>query len=342
MLFGFLLILACGSTQLVQTSPEAIAIQEPTAESEVSVAEASTVGVLEETITKPQFTTADKIEVLIGYLASDDLQGRDSGSEGIEKAAEFIEDYLKAAGIKPYYKSYRDTLSNYKPTSFNVVGVLEGNDPVLKEEYILIGAHYDHIGFISPVQGDTIANGANDNASGSTVVMEIARYFARHKNNKRSLIFAWFSAEERGLLGSKHLAKRMKEEELNLYAMLNYEMVGVPMESKGYVMYVTGYGLSNVAEVANAYAGDNLLGFLPTAKTYGLFSRSDNYPFAKEFGVPSHTFCTFDFTNFEYYHQPGDEVKVLDLEHMAKVVNKSIPMLKGIANGPVQELKMNK
>lgn len=143
-------------------------------------------------------------------------------------------------------------------------------------------------------------------------------------------------------MGSEHLAKKMKEEKLNLYAMLNFEMTGVPLRGKEYELYITGYQKSNLAEVSNKYAGGNLIGFLPTAKEFNLFQRSDNYPFYKEFGVPSHTYCTFDFTNFDHYHKPGDEVSEMDFEHMAQVVNKMIPVLEGIANSPTQEIKMKK
>ncbi len=287
------------------------------------------------------FTQAERIGKIMGYLASDDLQGRDTGSEGIEMAAKYIEDHFRAHGVKPYYDTYRDTLSNFQQAAaYNVVGVVEGNDPVLKKEYIVIGAHYDHIGIGPMENGDEIANGANDNASGTATVMEFARYFGTHNTNKRSLIFALFSAEEKGLLGSRHLAKRMKDEGLNLYVMLNFEMTGVPMEGKDYFMYVTGYDMSNVAEVSNGYAGEELVGFLPTAKEFGLFQRSDNYPYHQVFGVPSHTFCTFDFTNFDHYHKVGDEVELMDFDHMAELVNKTLPVLQGIANAPGQQIKL--
>lgn len=334
------LLTTCGSPKLVSTPVDTKVSEIQTSQSIVENKEAKKT--IEKTTisSNMEFTNAEKIGVLMEYLASDELKGRDSGSEGIEKAAVFIEEYLKASGVDPYYKNYRDTLTNFEPTSYNVVGVLEGSDPNLKDEFILIGAHYDHIGIITAVDGDNIGNGANDNASGTAAIMEIARYFGERRSNKRSLIFAWFSAEEKGLLGSKHLAKRLKHEELNLYAMLNYEMVGVPLKDKNYFMYVTGYEMSNLAEISNGYASENLIGFLPTAKTYGLYQRSDNYPFAEEFDIPSHTFCTFDFTNFNFYHKPGDEVEVIDLKHMAEVVNKSIPVVEGIANSISQELRM--
>ena len=288
-----------------------------------------------------QFTDENRVNEIMKFLASDELKGRDSGGEGIAMAATYIESFLQSNGVVPYYETYRDTLTNFEKTSYNVLGVVEGSDPELKKEYILIGAHYDHIGIIAKENGDGIANGANDNASGTTSVMELARYFGTNRTNKRSLIFALFSAEEKGLLGSKHMAKNMKEDGLNLYSMINFEMTGVPLREKDYLVYITGYNMSNLAEVSNTYAKENLVGFLPTAKEYNLFQRSDNYPFYTEFGVPSHTFCTFDFTNFMFYHRVGDENELMDFGHMATVINKLIPVVEGISNAPTQVVKLN-
>ncbi|WP_222984949.1 M28 family metallopeptidase [Flagellimonas meishanensis] len=329
-------LLSCGSAQVIETKT--------VVPSQSDAFRGSAVGsVLNdgELVSTPVFTTSERIGEMMNFLASDDLKGRDSGSEGIEMAAKYIENYFKSYGLAPYFESYRDTLSNFKKPSYNIVGIVEGSDSILKNEYIVIGAHYDHIGTIAPENGDYIANGANDNASGTTSVLEMARYFGTEKTNKRSLIFALFSAEEKGLLGSEHLAKKLKEQELNLYAMLNFEMTGVPLRGRDYFVYITGYEKSNLAEVSNTYAGENLVGFLPTAKEYSLFQRSDNYPFHKEFGVPSHTYCTFDFTNFDHYHKVGDEADIMDFEHMATLVNKMLPVLEGIANAPTQEIKMN-
>ncbi len=311
----------CGTTQVAQPAGEPIS---------------------ETTKTSTPFTDAGRVGEMMHYLASNDMKGRDTGSEGIEMAAKYIENYFRSYGLKPYFETYRDTLSNFKKPAYNIVGVVEGSDPDLKKEFIVIGAHYDHIGVIDMENGDSIANGANDNASGTTTVLEFARYFGKQKTNKRTLIFALFSAEEKGLLGAKHLAKKLKEADLNLYTMLNFEMTGVPMIGKDYFMYITGYNRSNLAEVSNAYAKENLIGFLPTAKEYNLYQRSDNYAFHQEFGVPSQTFCTFDFTNFNHYHKVGDEPDLMDFEHMAKVVNKMIPVLEGIANAPTQEIQLTK
>ena len=282
------------------------------------------------------FSDSTGMGIAMNILASDELQGRDTGSEGIEKAAVFLEQRLASYGIDPYFETYRDTLANSREVAFNIVGVLEGTDAGLKDEFIVIGAHYDHIGIVPVKDGDGIANGANDNASGTSTVLELARYFGANAP-RRSLIFALFSAEERGLLGSKHLARVLKEQEMDLYAMLNFEMTGVPM-GKSYLMYLTGYNKSNLAEICNKYGGEDLVGYLPTASEYNLFQRSDNYAFYEEFKVPSHTFSTFDFENYAFYHQPGDEASRMDFGHMANLVNRMIPAISGIANADRREI----
>ncbi|MDT7828161.1 M20/M25/M40 family metallo-hydrolase [Pricia sp. S334] len=290
---------------------------------------------------KTQFSNIGRIGFLMNYLASDELQGRDTGSEGIEKAANLIEVMFLKNGIRPYFDGYRDTISTYEKPAYNMVGVVEGNDPELKDEYIVVGAHYDHLGLVEPENGDNIANGANDNASGTTTVLELARYFGNSKSNKRSIIFALFSAEEKGLVGSKHLAQKLKAQNLDIYTVLNYEMDGVPLVDKDYLMYLTGYEMSNLAEVANSYSDITYAGYLPKAQEFNLFKRSDNYAFHEVFKVPSQTFSTFDFTNFDHYHKVGDEISEMDFGHMANVVNKSIPVIEGIANAPSKEIKYN-
>jgi len=288
------------------------------------------------------FSTAQDIETIMNFLTSDELEGRETGTEGIDLAAGFIQDIFEKNNIQPYFSSYRDTLINYKDAAaYNLVGYLPGTDAQLKNEFVIIGAHYDHIGLLNGEEKDTIANGANDNASGTTAVLEFAKYFGELKGNKRSVIFALFSAEEKGLMGSKHLAEKLKKDNLDLYTMLNFEMVGVPMIDKDHSLYLTGYELSNLAEVSNRYANKNLVGFLPKAKEFNLFRRSDNAPFHDEFSVPSQTYSSFDFTNFGEYHKVGDEVSLMDFDHMARVVNESIPMITGIINSPSKEIKYN-
>jgi Zn-dependent M28 family amino/carboxypeptidase len=285
--------------------------------------------------------TNNDVKSIVSYLASDELQGRATGSEGIDKAANYIEEQLKSYGLKPYFETFRDDFTVGDKEAFNVVGFKEGNDPDLKNEVIILGAHYDHLGFAKKVGNDSIANGANDDASGTSAVLSMAKYFAAKNNNKRSIMFALFSGEELGLLGSKHLAERLKSNGLKLYTMIEFEMIGVPMKDKDYTAYITGFDLYNMASKINEYTNSKLVGLLPKAKDYQLFYRSDNHSFYKEFNQPSQTISTFDFTNYDYYHHVKDEASQMDYEFIASVINKVIPAIEEMSNTPTKEIKMN-
>jgi len=286
--------------------------------------------------------STSEIKSMVGFLAADNVEGRDTGSHGIEQAALYIEKKLLSYDVTPYFSTYRDSFKINDLEAYNIVGYLEGIDSILKKEVVLIGAHYDHIGFRArPVTNDTIANGANDNASGTATVLAMAKYFGAMKNNKRSIIFALFTAEELGLRGSRHLAERLSAEKLNLYTMINFEMMGVPFLDRDYQVFATGHDLSNMAEVLNKYAGNKLVGKSEEAAKFNLFKRSDNYAFYEQFNIAAQTISSCDLTNFDFYHHVDDESDKLDYEHMASVVNKFLPTLERVINSEVQEIKMN-
>lgn len=316
LLAAFLLLSSCGNSQAVQSSKQA----NTTFNANIEQAE---------------------VEELLNYLSSNELKGRQTGTEGIELAAQKIEGIFEENNIQKYFDTYRHNFEIDGVKGFNVVGMLEGNDPKLKEEFIILGAHYDHIGIQEPVEGDSIANGANDNAAGTVSVVELAKKLAEIDNNKRSIMFVLFSAEELGLVGAKKIAQRLKEDELDLYTLFNFEMIGIPMNDKDYIGYLTGYENSNFAEKFNEYSGEKVLGFLPQAKEYNLFKRSDNYPFFEEFNVPAQTISTFDFTNYDYYHHVADEAEKLDVVHMTNVIKSVIPGILKMANTPEKEIKLN-
>jgi Zn-dependent M28 family amino/carboxypeptidase len=274
------------------------------------------------------------------YLSSDELEGRETGSKGIEKAAEFLEDFLKKNNVKPYFKTYRDTLTNFKSPAFNIVGVIEGSDPKLKNEFVVLSAHYDHIGVEKNKKEDVINNGANDDASGVTAVAEMAKYFAQTKSNKRSILVVFFAGEEKGLLGSKSLVQKLNKQNFNLYAQLNIEMIGVPMK-RDYLAYITGFDKSNMADKINEYTGKKTIGFLPKEAEYKLFYRSDNYSFYEAFKKPCQSISTFDFENFEFYHHPSDEFKLMDIPHMTSFIQEFLPAVTQITSSDAQEITMN-
>jgi len=284
------------------------------------------------------------IQTHLEYLSSDELKGRKFGSEEINTAATYIENVFKESNIKPYYKTYRDSFPYKNQFGYNIIGFKEGVDPVLKNEIIILGAHYDHIGMLKGakiVNGDAIANGANDNAAGSVSILELAKYFS-NKPQKRSIMFVLFSAEEEGLIGSKHLAKRLAKEKASIYVMLNFEMIGVPLKNTSYTAYLTGFEESNMAEKFNSYANKEVFGFFEKAKEYQLFKRSDNYAFYKEMNIPSQTLCTFDFSNFPYYHHVDDEADLMDISHMKNLIEEVIPGIEGMANSAQKEITLNK
>ncbi|SFC83420.1 M20/M25/M40 family metallo-hydrolase [Algibacter pectinivorans] len=335
-LLVLVLILSCGGQKkIIETNPDANKPVAQTTEESISKS------VLYSGSAVSKAISLEAIKSSLEYLASDELEGRNTGSKGIEKAAVFIENHFKANHIKPYFETYRDSFNIETIIGYNVVGYLEGNDPKLKNEFVILGAHYDHIGTAKAVNGDVIANGANDDASGTVAVLEWAKYFAKTKSNKRSVLFTLYAAEEMGLKGSEHLAERLKEKQMDLYTMINFEMIGVPRATTEIMAYMSGYEKSNLAEQLNVYGGSELIGFFPKAKEFNLFQRSDNYPFYNAFKVPAHAISTFDFTNFEYYHHVDDEADKMDFNHMTNFINKMVPALEGMINAPTKVIKMN-
>lgn len=278
------------------------------------------------------------VAATLKFLTSDELKGRDTGSEGAEMAAKYLEDVLKKNGVKPYFSSYRDTITSYSKPAYNIVGYLEGTDPQLKKEFVVIGAHYDHIGVTdTPVNGDNIFNGADDNATGTTTVAELVNYYGKAKSNKRSILFCFFSAEEKGLIGSKHLAAKLHAQKFNIYTMLNFEMTGVPL-GHDLLAFITGYGRSNMADKFNEYSGKKIIGSNAFEMQYQLFRQSDNYPFFTEFNVPSHTLSTTEMSTFKFYHDLGDEFEAMDTAHMTGFIQTMIPVVEKMVNAPTHEI----
>ncbi len=257
----------------------------------------------------------EETKTILFTLASDDMKGRDSKNGGYAKAAGFVEDYFQKHNIQPFYPAYRDSLMTDSLWSYNVVGSIGKYDP--NKKTVLIGAHLDHIG-IKEQEGDSIYNGANDNATGSTAVLQIARFLSQ-KKWKQNVVVALFADEEKGLKGAYHLAERMKKEQVDLAYMVNFEMLGITLTTGANQVYMTGYNLSDMADKMNAFS-PNFVQFLPQAKEYNLFRRSDNYAFYEAFGVPAQTLSTFDFKNYGHYHKAGDEAEKMEVDNMNTVI----------------------
>jgi hypothetical protein len=204
----------------------------------------------------------------------------------------------------------------------NVVGVLPGKSK--KEEYVVFSGHYDHLGIGKPDKNmDSIYNGANDDAAGTTAVMMLAKYFSALKEkNERTIIFVAFTAEEIGGFGSRYFSKQLNADKV--MAMFNIEMIGT--ESKWGVnsAYITGYEKSNMGQILQANLVKSKFHFEPDPyPQQNLFYRSDNATLA-ELGVPAHTISTSkmeEAPNDEpNYHKQSDEIGTLDMNNMAEII----------------------
>lgn len=221
-------------------------------------------------------------------------------------------------------------------TSRNVVGVIEGTDPVLKNEYILLAAHYDHVG-VTDSHGtgtgeDTIYNGARDNAVGVAAIMSAVKHFASHPP-KRSVVFAAWTAEEKGLLGSRYYAE-------NPLIPLEQTIFNLNIDGAGYndTSRVTIIGLNRTDAASRLTASAEAFGLEAhddPAPEQNLFDRSDNVNFAAR-GIPAPTyslgFTAFDEEINHYYHQVTDESDSLDFEYITRYVRSYVYAASLIAN----------
>ena len=257
-------------------------------------------------------------------LASDQMQGRKAGTPGIEKAASYIETEFKKIGLTFYdtLNSYRQTFTikpkegNKDITTSNIIGLLQGKSK--KEEYVIISAHYDHLG-VNGASGDSIFNGANDNASGVAGVLTLAKYFKEKNLNERTIIFVAFTAEEMGLVGSKYFGKGIDASKY--IAGINLEMIGKSPSFGPNSAWLTGFDRSDFGQIIQ----NNLIGtgyelFPDPYLKYNLFFRSDNASLAR-LGVPSHSFSTTAIDVDKDYHQPSDEVETLNITVITQTIN---------------------
>ena len=270
-----------------------------------------------------KFIQLEETRDILFTLASDEMKGRETASGGYQLAASFVTNFFEENGIEPFYPAYKDSLQTKEVWSYNLVGRVGSFDN--EKPTILIGAHLDHIGVNEENQEDPIFNGANDNATGSTAVLQIAEFLATKEWNQ-NIIVALFADEEKGLRGAAHLAERLKEEGVSLTYMVNFEMLGATLTTGENQVYMTGFNLSDMPEKMNTYAPE-FVQFLPEAKQYNLFRRSDNYSFYKIHNIPAQTLSTFDFKNYDFYHKAGDEAEKLDVANMNKVISTSAYVL---------------
>ena len=216
----------------------------------------------------------------------------------------------------------------------NVVGVLPGTTH--PEEIVLFSAHYDHIGVKSgdhDSDEDIIYNGADDDASGTSAVMNLADYYAEKGNNKRTLMFATFSAEEIGGYGSQYFSKQVNPESIT--AMINIEMIGKPSKFGVGTLWMTGFERSTLGELLNKELSPyNMEIHVDPYPKQGLFYRSDNATLARQ-GVPAHSFSSTQLDKDQHYHNVSDDISSLDFNSLHLVV-KSL----AVATQPLVDAKI--
>lgn len=211
----------------------------------------------------------------------------------------------------------------------NVVGTLPGKSR--PNEYVIFSAHHDHIGIGKPLNGDSIYNGANDDAAGTTAVIMLANYFKKLGNNERTLVFATFTAEEIGGFGSQYFSRQFKPEQV--MAMFNIEMIGTESKWGRNSAFITGFEKSNMCTILQQNLKGSAFTFYPDPyPDQRLFYRSDNATLAR-LGVPAHTISTAKMDKEPYYHSADDEVETLDLENMTEIIKAIAHSSRSIVSG---------
>ena len=213
----------------------------------------------------------------------------------------------------------------------NVVGLIPGKK--LANEYVIFSAHYDHLGIINSKanSADSIFNGANDDAAGTTAMIMLSKYFKQLNNNERTLVFVAFTAEEVGGFGSQYFSKQF--DPLAVKAMFNLEMIGTESKWGKNSAYITGYEKTNMGEILQKNLVGSVFKFYPDPYTdQNLFYRSDNATLAR-LGVPAHTISTSKMDSEPNYHKASDEFSTLDMDNMNEIIKAIALSSKTIVSG---------
>ena len=291
----------------------------------------------------------DEMRQTVAYLASQELGGRYPGTAGDSLASAYIVDQLRSLKLKPiikakkekgFYQDFNFTKKEQEITTHNILAVLPGKDKQLRNEYIVVGSHYDHLGMGGEGSGsrrpDTLAfhPGADDNASGDAVVLQLAKHF-KQVGSPRSIIFAFFGAEEQGLIGSKQFLEWMKQSDAkrinlpadrkSIVAMVNLDMVGRMRDS---AMSVSGTGTSSAFKtIVEQVAEQAKLNVSCTPDGYG---PSDHASFvAAEIPV---LFLTTG--GHMEYHTPDDMPPTLNYDGLLQTLIFSEALIDRLANLP--------
>jgi len=274
-----------------------------------------------------------EVKRIIQFLAADSLKGRGNYTPQLHQAAHFIAGEFDKCGLQkfPSFPSFFQRFTNklitgkeredsswlYNPQKvlLNVIGLLPGKS--LVHEAVIFSAHYDHLGTGDAVSYDSIYNGANDNASGTTALLVLADYFAKRNDNERTIIFCAFSGEELGLLGSGVFVNNLNAD--SIVAMINIEMIGITRPKRKNTFFITGASYSNMRQIFKTNLSNSAVKIVnePDERKQ-LFKRSDNFHFALK-GIPAHSIMSSDDDDV-CYHQPCDNAQRIDTKNMTEMI----------------------
>ena len=306
---------------------------------------------------------------LLTALAADSLEGRGTGTPGSARAAAIIAEEMRRIGLEPggdsgFYQRVPlaitiqsrtmpngTVVTRSRPTLYpsfaaldtvplarrlaavNVVGILRGHDPLLRDSVVLVDAHYDHLGIGAPVAGDSIFNGADDDASGVVAVLEAARAMVAGPAPRRTVLFVATTGEEVGLLGTRWFIEHPVVPLSRMSANLEIEMIGRPDSLAGGPgrAWLTGYERSTMGAM---FAAAGLPIVADRRPEQQFFMRSDNIAFAQK-GIPAHTLSSYNM--HDDYHRPSDDVGRVDFAHMTSVVRAAAAATRLLADGPAPQ-----
>lgn len=294
---------------------------------------------------KEEAISSEELQEWIGYMASDEMRGRANGSGEMLIVADWLSAKYKEFGLKPlfdngeYLQKYSFTRREQSINEQNVIGLIEGNDPLLKYQYIIISAHFDHIGVRENDTRDSIYNGADDNAAGTSTLLGVAKtIMASGVRPGRTIVFTAFSGEEMGIRGSRYFVANSPIPLENCYADINFEMTGHSEFLGKNRYYMTGCNISDLDNIIGEYNKTSDWILVDTiAIAERLFYASDNIAFSRvsssdgiNRGIPSGTFATT--ATADYIHSPGDEGELFDYDNMAGLVEYFSNMILWLSN----------
>lgn len=293
-------------------------------------------------------TRVENVRRLLEALAADSMQGRATATIGEERAARLAAASLEEFGVQPAgdsgyiqrvplrvvirpngrraldplpsWEAFEALPAEERTIGHNVVGIIFGDDPTLRGEAVIVGAHLDHLGIGPPVAGDSVYNGADDDASGVVAVLEVARAVAAGPPPARSVVFFLATGEELGMLGTEWYLQYPVAPLQRTVAGLFFEMIGRPDSlaggpGKG---WLTGYERSTMG----AMLATEGIPLVPDPRPeQNFFERSDNTPFAIA-GIPAHVISSYNL--HPQYHTPTDEVEYVDFDHMTEVIRAAV------------------